>query len=89
VSFAIICDARKDRVPGVKLLGLVDRKKSRRSWWTPDRLANLLVIETRKRAEIKAKKFTWNNARVVKLSEAVRLLNEQADNLAYCDSWGL
>lgn len=42
MSYAIICEAQVGESLGIDHLGLVDRKKSKKKWWTSDN-PNLLM----------------------------------------------
>lgn len=75
--YAIICDARSGKNQGVRLLALVDRKKTRRFWWTSDNAKLILEISDRAEAEAKAADLKQNNARVVSYADAKRQIKSQ------------
>jgi hypothetical protein len=75
--YAIICDARLGKTLGVKHLALVDRKLTRRMWWTTNSKALIAAFSDLKAAEEKAAQLAQNNARVVPHEKAQRMIEEQ------------
>lgn len=81
MGYAIICNARKGHNLGVDVLGLVDRSKSKRLWWTSDAPNLLLIYQKRDAADFAAKRLRKNKPRVVPADEARRLLTSQSRNI--------
>jgi len=78
MPFAIICNARKGHNMGVRILGLVDRKISKRLWWTSDNPGLLVVYRKRSAADFCANRLKKNGARVVDADMAMERLRDQA-----------
>lgn len=86
MPYAIICKARKGHNLGVSILGLVDRAKSKRLWWTSDDPCLLICYRKHSAAQFAAGRLRMNAARVVPLDEATRLLASQAKHIRYAMS---
>ena len=76
--YAIICDARSGRNIGVTRLALIDRRKTRRMWWTSDNKSLVQSFSDKSEAQAKADQLSQNNARVVPYAKAVSMMEEQA-----------
>lgn len=87
--WSIICDARKGAKLGVYILGLVDRKLSRKLWWTSDDPYLLLKYEKLDAARYAVSRLRKNNARIIESSQAVKLLEDQNQGIrsAECASY--
>ncbi len=81
MAYAIICDARKGESLGVHTLALVDRKKSRRLWWTSDSPNLILRYEKRAAADFACRRLRKNNPVVVDADMADRILKRQAASI--------
>lgn len=81
MSYAILCDARAGGELGIDALGLVDRSKTRDLWWTSDDPGLLLIYRNRSAAEHACRRLRMNSPRVVPAAEAVRLLQEQRNEI--------
>lgn len=79
--YTVICDAKYGRHKGIYILGLVDRKKSGRSWWTPYNKDILKKFRSEKSAEDQCSKLRRNNPRAVKFKTACRFLDDQRESL--------
>lgn len=86
MNYAIICDARKGWKLGVETLAYVDRRLTKKLWWTSD--YSFLIMEYNKRsvAEFFCKKLYRNNARVVDYKTAVNLINEQDKEITHFEA---
>lgn len=80
--FSIVCNARKDRQKGIRGLVLVDRSLDRRRWWTHDNAQIIRIYECREAARDMVNQLSRNNARIVTVQEARRLLHDQARKIA-------
>lgn len=93
-TYSILCESQQGSELGVSVLGLVDRSKSKRLWWTSDEPALLLRYESREAAEYACKRLKHNSARVVTSRYAEECLSGQrqciADHEAAMDAveWG-
>lgn len=81
MGFAIICDARSGERIGIETLALVDRRLTRRQWWTSDDVGLILNYRNRAAAEFAASRLRRNKARVVPIEHALALIGEQAREL--------
>lgn len=81
MSFAIIQNARVGKRLGIAFLGLVDRAKTKRLWWTSDDPSLLMRFDHKGAAVNAAKRLRRNNAQAVPYSHAVRVLREQSANI--------
>ena len=89
--FGIACDARKGGKLGIETLFLVDRNKTKRSWWTSDDFYLIRWYEHKEAALSKAACFRFNNTRVLD-RETIRAMIEQQEseinnNLDSDQSW--
>jgi hypothetical protein len=78
--YAIICKARSGKDKGVRILALVDRKKTRRLWWTSDNIAHIQTFDTLHEAETRAGRLTQNSVRVLpyeKVCNKIRAQNQR------------
>lgn len=83
MSYAIICDARKGHELGIDTLALVDRAKSKRTWWTSDSSNLIMKFIKKSAAEYSIRKLRRNNARVVSYEYAVKYIDYQESELMY------
>lgn len=75
--YAIICDARMGDSLGINTLALVDRKKSKKLWWTSDNVTLILGYKKRDAAVWASKRLKRNNARVVDYNAAMQIIASQ------------
>ena len=61
MNYVIIQDSRKNKG---RILVLVDRNKSKSTWWTSD-LDNALVFTSREQAQKQCEKYKYNYPRVI------------------------
>jgi len=80
--FGIVCNARKGHGLGIRYLALVDRKRSKRLWWTSDNANIALCYRKRNAAEFAASRLNKNSARVVSFTHVQKILREQAESIA-------
>lgn len=78
MSWAIVCDARKGRKLGIGVLALVDRRVTKKYWWTSDSPFHIMQFYKKAAAERQCRKLTRNNAEVVSYNDAVRWIREQS-----------
>jgi hypothetical protein len=81
VTYSILCDARKGENLGIDYLGLVDRKITKRIWWTSDDANLLLRYHSQSAADFVAKRLRLNNARVVPSEQAASVITRQAQRI--------
>lgn len=79
MSYAIICNARKGEVLGISTLALVDRKLTKKYWWTSDSASVILNYVSRAAAEYCVSRLKKNNARIVDYDYAKKLIKRQSD----------
>ena len=77
MPYSILCDARKGENLGIDYLGLVDRKITKRTWWTSDDANLLLRYHSKSAADFVARRLRLNNARVVSSKYAVSVIDRQ------------
>lgn len=77
MGYVIVQDARKGESYGIQQLFLVDRKKSKRLWWTSDNPSIVLVYEKKEAADFAASRLRMNNARVISDNMAFANLDSQ------------
>ena len=83
MGFSIICDARCGGKLGITTLALVDRSKSKRSWWTSDRADLVLNYRKESAAKFACGRLIKNNARVVSYSDAIGIIKAQDSEITY------
>lgn len=83
MSFAIMCDSQFDDHTE---LGLVDRKVSRRGWWTSDDSSLLKEFSTHREAEDALARIRLNSPRIVGYEEARNILDHQLNEHLEADS---
>lgn len=76
--FCIVCTARKGEGLGIEVLGLVDRKKSKRLWWTSDNPSLLIRYKCREAAVYAASRLKFNKVMVTDATYAEHHLKRQA-----------
>lgn len=81
MSYAILCNARSGRDLGIKVLALVDRRKSRKHWWTSDSIDLMLTFPTETAANKVLRNFKHNNARVVSYRNAAMAITGQRESI--------
>lgn len=81
-TYSIMCESQHGSELGVSVLGLVDRRKTRRLWWTSDEPALLLRYESREAAEYACKRLKHNGPRVVTSRYAEERLSAQRQCIA-------
>ena len=64
-KFVVVQTPRKNKGV-VKLLYLVDRNRTKRFWWSHDAIF-AMVFDKREAAEIQARKYRYNKARVMEI----------------------
>lgn len=79
--FAVIQDARMGGELGIKTLALVDRSKTKSTWWTSDDVFLILKYRHRGAAEYAANRLKRNNARVVPYEQACQLIADQQQEI--------
>lgn len=80
--YCIVCNARKGKTMGVRILGLVDRAKTKQLWWTSDNPSLLIKYKCREAAVYAASRLKFNKALVVSADYAVQHLNAQSKLIA-------
>ena len=80
-GWSIVCDAQRGRHLGIRILGLVDRRRYDQHWWVSDKPEVICVWHSREDAARVCERFTRNNARVVRASDAVSVIEEQRDRI--------
>jgi len=88
MGWSIICDSRYGRRKGITTLALVDRKKTKKYWWTDSDINIIINYRCKIAATFVAKRLKKNNARVVSYTQAVRILEDQ-ENLIMEDEANL
>jgi len=83
MSYAIICDARQGWKLGISTLALVDRSKTKRTWWTSDSEHLIFRFELRSAAEYSLRRLRRNRARIVSYSYACSIINEQDKDIMH------
>lgn len=83
MSYAIICNARKGYDLGITCLALVDRRKTRSTWWTSDSPGLILEYKKRSAAEYACKRLKKNGPIVVPYSDAVRFVSDQNNEIIH------
>ena len=81
MGFAILQNARSGQALGIRVLGLVDRKKSKSTWWTSDDTSIMMNYDSPKAAAFAAGRLKRNNARVVPWNQAVAEILHQAHEI--------
>lgn len=81
-TYSILCESQQGSELGVSVLGLVDRRKTKRLWWTSDDPALLLRYESREAAEYACKRLQHNTPRVVTSRYAEECLSGQRQCIA-------
>lgn len=81
MGYAIVCDARKGAALQITTLALVDRKKSKKFWWTSDSPELALNYKKFSAAQFAARRLKKNRVRVVDFQDACKILEEQADSI--------
>jgi len=81
MSYAIICDARQGWKLGISELALVDRKKTRKLWWTSDSSYLIFKFRLKSAAEYSLKRLKRNNARIVSYDCAVNIIDNQENEI--------
>jgi hypothetical protein len=81
-GWSIVCDAQRGRHLGIRILALVDRRRYDVRWWTSDEPQAVCVWRDREDAQRVCERFTRNNARVVRSSDAVSVIAEQQDRIS-------
>lgn len=81
-GFAIIQNARKGGALGIDILGLVDRARSKRFWWTSDNANILICYRKKSAADFAADRLKLNSARVVPFEYAARLISQQSQEIS-------
>lgn len=76
-TYSILCESQQGSELGVSVLGLVDRSKTKRLWWTSDEPALLLRYESREAAEYARQRLKHNSPRVVTSRYAEECLSGQ------------
>jgi hypothetical protein len=79
MGYAIICDARTGDKFGISKLALVDRKLSKRYWWTSDTAALILNFLNLSAAEYCVRRLKKNNARIIDYEQAKIMIAQQND----------
>lgn len=80
-GWSIVCDARRGKDLGIRILALVDRRVQTNRWWTSDESAAVAVWRDRDTAEKVCSRFAQNNCRVVRAADAVSVIAEQAERI--------
>lgn len=75
---AIICDARKGN-ENFDYLALVDRSKSKKSWWTSDESLIIKNFSSINEANSALCKINFNNPKIVKYEDAERIIKNQSN----------
>ena len=83
MNYSIICDARKGNNLGINKLALVDRSKTKKIWWTSDSSSLIMKFRLRSAAEYSLKRLFRNNPRIVEHDAAVRIINEQENDIEH------
>jgi len=81
MGYAIVCDARKRYDLGIEVLALVDRAKTKKTWWTSDNANLILHYRKESAAQFTCRRLRKNNARVVPYGEAIGMIEEQAQDI--------
>lgn len=76
-TYSILCESQQGFV-----LGLVDRGKTKRLWWTSDEPALLLRYESREAADFVCRRLKHNGPRVVTSRYAEECLSGQRQCIA-------
>lgn len=76
-GYAIVQEVRAGGDRGIEILGLVDRAKTRRQWWTSDDPSLLIRYGSRRAADSACGRLRFNNATVVPFRAAKAQLEEQ------------
>lgn len=85
-GYTIICNARTGK--GINTLALVDRKKTKRLWWTSDDVCLAICYESYRAARFACSRLRYNHPRVVPFKEAAATLRRQAeDRMAMERQW--
>lgn len=83
MSYSIICDARAGESLGISILALVDRRLTKRQWWTSDNSSLILGYEKRGAAEFACRRLRRNHARIVSTADARRMIREQNNEIEH------
>jgi hypothetical protein len=81
MSYAIICEARFGEESGISHLALVDRAKTRASWWTQRDTNQILKIFNLSKAKQILSRLRMNNPQIVPYKDAVSIIHGQEDEL--------
>ena len=77
--YSIICEARKGHDLGISHIALVDRSKTKDTWWTSDNSHLIMCFKKRSAAEFSLRKIKRNNPKIVSFDEAKDIIDEQRD----------
>ena len=78
-KYTVICDARFGKKKGISTLVMIDKKMSSLPyWWTATEESDIIRYSRPEAAE-KAASALKNNARAVKVSEALEIMRKQRD----------
>jgi hypothetical protein len=80
MGYAIICDARI-KTDNIKVLVLVDRRKTKKQWWTEDKTHLMMVYDKYPAANFVANRLKYNNAKVISAEKATSLIEEQSKKI--------
>lgn len=81
--FAVIQDAREGAGLGIHTLALVDRAKTKATWWTSDDVAIILKYRNESAAVYASGRLKQNNARVVDYEYAANLIAGQQREILF------
>lgn len=85
-SFAIICKARKGQKKGIRYLALVDRRKTKKTWWTSDSEWLIMRFKDIKAAKKARSRLSLNNPEIVSYRFAVSTIQEQENDILHYEA---
>lgn len=81
-GWVVVRDADKGEELGIGFLAMVDRSKTKDSWWTSDDQSIMMVFNNRGAAIKSANRLRFGNARVVSHDYAKNIIEEQANSIS-------
>ena len=89
-SYSIMCDARAGFDLGIDTLALVDRRLSKKYFWTSDNPSIIMWFSSKFEAENALKKIKYNRPRIIESKYAIEYIHDQGNEIdtVECDELG-